>query len=323
VSQSTVSRALRRDPKVTEETQQRVLEVAKRLGYVTNRAARSLKLQRNQAMGLLVADLHNPYFLAVIDGLHGELHGADYRTYLVSERLNTEGTDMVDLLVGSVDGVVVASARTPDDVVLKLADRGLPVALINREVEAREFDRVLSDYSGGGELVARHLVSLGHRRIGLITGPSWMPVFRDREKAFRRVLDTLGAPFDDRLRREGWYSYEMGHKLCTELLEVPERPSAIFAADDAVAFGALDAAHRLGVDVPRELSIIGYNDLAMAGWDRFNLTTIRQPVEEMARDAARMVLQRIDGRVEPGSVQCQVYPAALVRRGSTGPAWQV
>jgi LacI family transcriptional regulator len=321
VSQSTVSRALRRDPRVAEETQKRVAEVARRLGYVANRAAQSLKTARNRTIGVVLADLRNPYFLELVDGLHDELHMADYRTFLVTDRLdNGNGADLVELLGGSVDGVIFASARSSDAAPMGLADHGLPVVLINREVEAHPFDRVLSDYATGGALAARHLVELGHRRIGLITGPSHMAVFRDREASFRRVLDELGAPFDDALRREGLYTHQVGNQWCADLLRQPDPPTAIFCADDVVAFGALDAARQLGVRVPEDLSIIGYDDIDMASWELFGLTTIRQPMPEMARDAARLLLQRINGQGLSPEPQHRVYPASLVRRASTGTA---
>ena len=217
-----------------------------------------------------------------------------------------------------MDGVIFASARSADSVPTGLAQLRLPVVLINREVEGHPLDRVLSDYAQGGALAAHHLVDLGHRRIGLITGPGDMAVFRDREESFRRTLCEVGAPFDQRLRRTGPYSYEVGDQLATELLRERDRPTAIFCADDVVAFGAMDAARRLGLRVPEDLSIIGYDDLAMSGWDRFSLTTIRQPLAEMARDAAQLILQRIlrpEGTAEP---ERRVHPVTLVQRGSTG-----
>lgn len=321
VSQSTVSRALRRDPRVTEQTQLLVQEVAQRLGYVTNHAARSLKTRRTQTIGVVVADLRNPYFLEIVDALRDELHLAGYRTFLVSDQQGSDdGSELVDLLLGSVDGVVFASAQSADTAATGFADLRMPVVLVNREIEARPLDRVLSDYTAGGRLAAEHLVELGHRRIGLITGPSAMAVFRDREDAFRSTLAQLGVPFDERLRREGPFSYEVGEQLGTELMEVPEGPTAIFCADDLVAFGVLDAAQRHGLKVPEDLSVIGYDDLTMAGWDRFGLTTIRQPMDEMARAAARLVLERIGETGDSAEPQRQVHPVRLVRRSSTGPA---
>ena len=315
-----MSRALRRDPRVTKETQERVREVAQRLGYVTNHAARSLKNRRSQTIGVVVADLRNPYFLEVVDGLHDELYLADYRTFLVADRPGDDGRDLVGLLRGSVDGVVFASARNVDEAPTGLADLRLPVVLINREVDGYPLDRVLSDYGAGGALAAQHLVELGHRRIGLVTGPSSMAVFQDREDAFRRTLADLGAPFDESLRREGPFSYEVGEQLATDLLDRPDPPTAIFCADDMVAFGALDAARRLGLRVPEDVSVVGYDDLTMAGWDSHDLTTVRQPIAEMAREAARLVVQRIERPDELAEPQRRVHPVTLVRRGSTGPA---
>lgn len=321
VSQSTVSRALRGDSRVTEETQRRVAEVVKRLGYMPNRSAQSLKTRRAQTIGVVVADLRNPYFLEIVEGIQDELHLAGYRSFLVTDRLDHgRGVELVEALGGSVDGVIFASARSADEAPIRLAARGMPVVLINREIERHTLDRVLSDYGTGGILAARHLHELGHRRIGLITGPPSMAVFRDREREFRRVLAELGAPFDEQLRREGLYTHQVGSQWCADLMRQPDPPTAIFCADDVVAFGALNAALQLGLRVPEDLSIMGYDDIDMAGWETFNLTTIRQPISDMAREAARLVLQRLRGLAADEEPQRRVYAASLVRRASTGPA---
>ncbi len=321
VSQSTVSRAMRGDARVTVETRHRVAEVADRLGYMPNRSAQSLKSRRSQTVGVVVADLRNPYFLEIVDGIQDELNLAGYRSFLVTDRLDFgRGTELVDVLGGSVDGVIFASSRSADEAPIRLASRGMPVVLINREIERQGFDRVLSDYGMGGILAARHLHELGHRRIGLITGPSSLAVFRDREREFRRVLAEFGTPFDERLRREGLYTHQVGSQWCADLMRRPDPPTAIFCADDVVAFGALDAALQLGLRVSDDLSLMGYDDIEMAAWEMFSLTTIRQPMGDMAREAARLVLQRIGGLAMDEEPQRRVYAASLVRRASTGPA---
>jgi LacI family transcriptional regulator len=167
--------------------------------------------------------------------------------------------------------------------------------------------------------VAEAMVELGHRRIAIITGPENTTTSRDRERGFREELEAFGVQFDETLRRVGQFSHHSGYQWCLDLLAAEARPTAVFAANDVIAFGALDAARRVGVRVPSELSIVGFDDIDMAGWDGFNLTTVRQPLEEMGRAAAQLLIDRIvsEGETPP---RRRVFPVGLVRRETLAPA---
>ena len=174
--------------------------------------------------------------------------------------------------------------------------------LVNRYIDAAHVDTVVSDNQRGGRLVAEAMVELGHRRIALIAGPENTTTSRDRERGFREQLQASGAAFDETLRRVGQFSHHSGYQWCLDLLAAEPRPTAVFAANDVIAFGALDAARRVGVRVPAELSIVGFDDIDMAGWEGFNLTTVRQPLAEMGRAAATLLLERIElGRRAPAA----------------------
>jgi LacI family transcriptional regulator, galactose operon repressor len=162
-------------------------------------------------------------------------------------------------------------------------------------------------------------VSYGHRRIALIAGPENTSTTRDRELGFTEQLQAFGTPLDPRLRRVGQYSHASGYQWCLDLLAAEPRPTAVFAANDVIAFGALDAARRLGVRVPEELSIVGFDDIDMAGWEAFNLTTARQPLAEMARAAARLLLERIAAE-QPLAPRRRVFPVEIVHRSTLGRA---
>ena len=140
------------------------------------------------------------------------------------------------------------------------------------------------------------MVELGHRRIALIAGPENTTTSRDRERGFREQLKASGVELDETLRRVGQFSHHSGYQWCLDLLASEPRPTAVFAANDVIAFGALDAARRVGVRVPAELSIVGFDDIDMAGWEGFNLTTVRQPLAEMGRAAADLLIERIELR---------------------------
>ena len=320
VSQSTVSRALRGDSRVAASTLKRVVEAAQRRNYTPNLAARSLITRKTRTVGVVVADITNPFYPELLDILHNEFALADYRTILLNERTDAQLEQHVAELIngGAVDGLVYVSAILG----MPLPGRGFsarPVVLLNREICSETTDTVVSDNRGGGRAVAEALVNLGHRRIALIAGPENTSTSRDRELGFTEQLRALGAPLDERMRRVGQFSHKSGYQWCLDLLAADERPTAVFAANDVIAFGALDAARRLRVRVPEELSIVGFDDIDMASWEGFNLTTARQPLAEMARTAARLLLERIQSD-EPLAPRRRVFPVKLVHRSTLAAA---
>ena len=314
ISQSTVSRALRGDPRVAPETTARVLEAARQMNYTPNLAARSLITRKTGTIGVVVGDITNPFYPQLLEILHNELALAGYRTILFNEQTDASVDQHVgDLAHGAaVDGLMYVSATLGSP----LPGRGpqtLPVVLVNRYLDAAEVDVVVSDNRRGGEIVAEALVALGHRRIALITGPENTTTSRDREQGFREQLERSGAPLDETLRRVGQYSHASGYQWCLDLLAAEPRPTAVFAGNDVIAFGALDAARRVGIRVPQELSIVGFDDIEMADWEGFSLTTVRQPLAEMGRAASRLLIDRI-ARKHDDPPQRRVFPVGLVRR---------
>ena len=195
----------------------------------------------------------------------------------------------------------------------------IPVVLVNRYIDSADVDTVVSDNQRGGRIVAEEFVGLGHRRIALIAGPENATTSRDRERGFREGLQACGVQFDEALRRVGQFSHHSGYQWCLDLLAAEPRPTAIFAANDLIAFGALDAARRVGVRVPDELSIVGFDDIDMAGWEGFNLTTIRQPLAEMGRATVSLLLERIAGE-EDLAPRRRLFPVGLVRRDTLAAA---
>jgi LacI family transcriptional regulator len=320
ISQSTVSRALRGDPRVATETAARVLEAARQMNYAPNLAARSLITRRTGTVGVVVSDITNPFYPELLDFLHNELAIAGYRTILFNEQTDASVEQHVGELVNgfAVDGLLYVSA-TLDTPLPGHGAREVPVVLVNRYIDEAQVDTVVSDNHRGGNLVAEAMIELGHRRIALIAGPENATTSRDRERGFREQLDARGVGFDETLRRVGQFSHASGYQWCLDLLAAEPRPTAIFAANDVIAFGALDAARRVGVRVPEELSIVGFDDIDMAGWEGFNLTTVRQPLAEMGRAASNLLLERIasTGDLAP---RRRVFPVGLVHRETLAPA---
>lgn len=320
ISQSTVSRALRGDPRVAPMTMARVLQAAREMNYTPNLAARSLITRKTGTIGVVVSDITNPFYPELLDILHNEFALAGYRAILFNERTDASVEQRLrDLINGAaVDGLVYVSATLGTPLPGHRA-RDIPVVLVNRYVDSAHADTVVSDNHRGGRLVAQAMLELGHRRIALVTGPENTTTSRDRERGFRELLQASGVQFDETLRRVGQYSHHSGYQWCLELLAAEPRPTAVFAANDVIAFGALDAARRLGVRVPAELSVVGFDDIDMAGWEGFNLTTVRQPLAEMGRAAAKLLIERIAGDDTPPP-RTRVFPVELVRRGTLAAA---
>jgi LacI family transcriptional regulator len=322
VSQSTVSRALNGDRRVAPTTRERVLAVARRHAYTPNAAARTLITSRTQTVGVVVSDITNPFYPQLVDVLHDELALAGYRLVLFNDRRGQASGQIAPQLQGSaVDGVILASATVGSGLAMHCLASGVPLVLLNRDVPDIDVDRVTSDNVAGGRIAAQALCELGHQVIATVGGPHTTSTGRDRLRGFAEELARRGHALDERLVRIVPYSHDSGYRCGLELLDLAPRPTAIFCANDVLAFGALDAAARNGVRVPADCSILGYDDIEMAAWEVFDLTTIRQPLARMAQAAARMLVERIE---LTGSLagRHRVFEPELIVRGTAAAAPQ-
>jgi len=320
LSQSTVSRALRNDPRVAPETRERVLEAARSLGYIPNAMARSLVLRRTRTIGMLVTDISNPYYPNLIGPLHDELADLDYRMVLFTERLDDDGDRRLleGLVDRGVDGAVLTTSTLDSTVPRELVRRGLPFVFLTREVTGIAADAAVVDNALGASLVAAEVVRFGHRRIGAIFGPSNTSTGLNRERGFRAGLAAAGVVLADEAVRRGEYIVDAGYAAMHDLMALPERPTVVACFNDLLAIGALNAAHARGLRVPADVSITGWDDLPMAAWNICQLTTVRQSMEEMARPAARLLVDRIEGRAgaDPRRI---LFEPELVLRATLGP----
>ncbi len=316
VSQSTVSRALRGDPQVREETRQRVDEAARRLGYVLQSLPSSPLSRWTRTVAVIVSDLTNPFFPSLLTPIYDELQLMGYRVVLLAERTDIPtGLETLQRLVDrSIGGVIVTTATLDSSVARDLQHRGLPLVLLNHYVDGLDVDRVVSDNHGGAVAGARHLLEMGHHRIAVVRGPTNTSTSRDRLAGLKEALDDAGVALDPALVREGGSSHQSGYQHTRDLLRLSDPPTAIVCGNDVVAFGALDAATSLRVRVPEDVSILGYGDIPMASWEVFQLSTIRQPIADMAQAAVRMLAERMEHAAEIGAGREQVFATSLVRR---------
>lgn len=292
VSQPTVSRALRDDPRVSEETKKRVREAAVLLGYVPSEAGRALSSGRTRRIGLLVTDLDNQFYSHIIAPLHRELEACGYQLVLHTE--TTDESVAERLIANGLDGVILATTTVESVVPVRLRDRGLPFVYFNRTAAYVDADATVVAPGAGFEAAVDRAIELGHRRIGAVLGPQNTSTGRSRELALRAALTERGLTLDADHVRHGPFDTETGDAATSELLALPAVPTLIFCANDVVAFGALNAARRAGVAVPGEVSIIGFDGLPAASWPLIELSTIAYDYAQMAREAGRLMVERIE-----------------------------
>lgn len=322
VSQSTVSRALRGDQRVSAKTRQHVRAIAEQLAYVPSTIGRSLVTRSTRTLGIVVTDLTSVFYPYVIGPLHDEVTARGYRMVLFTESVETDGPPgeetlqpLADrLLDRSIDGVVLTTSRLDGSVPRNLAARGLPFVFLTRLVDDVAADSAVVDNSLGASLATGEAIRLGHTRMGAIFGPSNTSTGRDRERGVRAALGAAGIPLADEMVRRGPFTFESGYGGMMDLLSLTLRPTVVLCANDTVAIGAFNAARASGVTVPGDLSLVGFDDLPMAGWEVFQLTTVHQPMEEMARTATRLLIERVEGDIAPEAIRRVVLEPTLVMR---------
>ncbi|GAA3676477.1 LacI family DNA-binding transcriptional regulator [Arthrobacter ginkgonis] len=317
VSQATVSRVMSAPAKLSPATAAKVHAAMEELGYVPHAGAQAMKTRRTRTIGVVVADLTNPFYPEILDELTQELDAAGYRVVLWNAGGGSHQDALTAIREHAVDGVIFTTA-TEESVELQAAvEKGSPIVLINRVVDRFECDQVTSSNRAGGALVADYLLSHNKTRVAFIGGRQNASTSRDRAAGFLERMREAGHPVPEELSLHGTFSHDVSAGFMERLLSLPERPQAVFCANDYMAFGALDALRRHGLSAPRDCWIVGYDDVEMAAWDSFSLTTVRQPSREMARAGAKLLLERIESPGQPP--QRREFPCELIVRGSTTP----
>jgi LacI family transcriptional regulator len=318
VSQPTVSRALRNNPKVSEQTKQRVRSAAKALGYVPSETGRALSSGRTRRIGLLLTDIDNQFYPHVIAPMHRELERLGYQLVLQTETSEI-GQVTERLLANGFDGVLLATTTLDSVLPTRLRDRGVPFVYFNRVSTAVNADRAVVDPQGGLREVAESIVDLGHRRVAAIFGPRNTSTGEQREAALRDALEDRGVTIGSRLSHRGPFDFATGFAGASRLMELAERPTVIVCGNDVVALGALNAARQLGLAVPDQVSIIGFDDLPVASWPIVRLTTVAFDLNAMAGAAVGLLVERLEGP-DGQPFRTVTFPSRLVRRDTLAAA---
>ena len=319
VSPMTASRAINNRSGVSGQTRQHVLDVAAELGYVVNRAAQKLSGGRSHIIGVIAADLENPFISALVAGTSDAAWEAGYETLIYAhvDREKRPSGSVMQLLRQISDGVI-AILPLEFDYLDELASINIPIITVDHRGEHAEFPSVATDGYGGARLAIKHLIELGHRRIGFIAGDERLASARDRHHAYVETLAQHGLGSDPQLIVGGDFTQHRGFTATQELLALSDPPSAIFAANDLMAFGAIAAIREAGLRVPDDISVIGFDDIPTAAQFFPPLTTVRQPLHQMGRAAVSTLLALIAG-IDAASPQVTL-PTDLVVRATTAPS---
>jgi LacI family transcriptional regulator len=317
VSYATVSHVINNTRVVSPETRQRVVDAMAELNYRPNALARSLRQGKTNTLGLVLPDSANPFFAEISRSIEDEAFNKGYSVFLCNTELDTQRELFyVDVLSKKqVDGIIFVAAGDQTDSLDFLAREGMPVVMIDRNIPNVEVDAVLPDHQLGGFLATQHLIQLGHTRIACIAGPSSITPSAERITGYRNALEQADIPYDEKLVVRGDYHSQSGMDITHAILQMEPRPTAIFALNDLMALGALRAAAEAGCSVPKDLAVVGYDDLELSQFTNPPLTTIAQPKKEIGLQAVSLLVERISQKSRPP--RRLVLPPELIVRRST------
>ncbi|NLW09724.1 MAG: LacI family transcriptional regulator [Firmicutes bacterium] len=319
VSPSVVSRALNNRYGVRESTREKIVRAAKEMGYYPNAAARSLVTRRTATIGVMMADLSEPYYTQIIKGMEFSASKSGYTLLFSNSYESLEKSKVLEKMVYAerVDGVVIVGSNIEEqEYILKLVERKVPFVLLERDFADPCINCVYVDNVYGGYLATKYLLDKGHTRIAHISGKIGFQVALDRLEGYKKALREAGLPFEKKLVIPGNFVWQDGYAAMKKLLRLRPRCTAVFTANDTMAFGALQAITESGLSVPEDIAVMGFDDLEFSSLTNPPLTTVSQPRYEMGKEAVRIVTSLIEhGASEEGVKMCY-RPEIVIRRSA-------
>ena len=293
VSIATVSRVINKSGYVSPDLEERVQRAMKDLNYQPSSLARSLRRQETQTIGVLIPELDHPFFSALCFSIEKTLFASDYRALICSaeEDREKENAYIEMLLRQRVDGVIIVPTGHSIENIYRLLKNSVPVVVLDRDMPELTANRVVSDNYQGAYDGTKHLIELGHTNIGVIGGPAYSEPMVDRIQGIRTATEANGLVIPpERMIIGSDQQFEMGYSATKRLMQESDPPTAIFALTDVMAVGALHAASKMGLSVPGDVSIMGFDDIPLAKYCIPTLTTIAQPIYEMGEVAVKLIL---------------------------------
>jgi LacI family transcriptional regulator len=318
VSTATVSRVVAGTGQVGDTLRSRVLRAARELDYLPNRVARNLRVRTTRTIGVVIPDILNPFFTGVVRGIEDALQLEDY-TLLLGNSDGEAGRERLyldTLRSEGVAGILFVPSNGEPDAYRSLRRAGVPVVAIDRSPVGLDVDLITVTNEEGAHAAVAHLLNVGWKRIGLIAGPSHVNVSRERERGYERALEEAGmAACPDLVRRADFHE-QGGYDAMRSLLELAERPTAVFVANNLMTMGALHAISDAGLRIPRDIGIVSFDDVPWGAWLQPPLTVVDQPAHDLGATAARILLSRLGDPGRP--IRRVVLQTKLVVRTSCG-----
>lgn len=301
VSDATVSRVLSDKPYVREEVRKRVQTAIAELGYQPSRVARSLRAMRSKTIGLIISDIQNPFFTAMVRAVEDVANDHQHGIYLCNTDENVDKERAYIELMQSehVAGVLITPTREVGGSTKKLVDANIPVVVIDRYVSDVSVDTVVVDNISGAASAVQHLIDMGHTRIGTVIGSFFITTGRERMEGYVQALKKNGLPIVPELMQANTPNQEWGYKLTMNLLDLPEPPTAILTGNVLLTIGALKAIRDRGLVIPNDIALVAYDETEWSSLMVPALTTVAQPTYELGKVAAELLLKRMDDNTRP------------------------
>jgi LacI family transcriptional regulator len=315
VSPATVSRVLNADERVAPELRERVLAAVERLGYRPNSQARSLRTQATRVIGLIISDIQNPFFTSLVRGVEDVAQASGYSVVLANsdEDLGKEQQYLRVAAAEQMAGVILSPASSSRTRIGELVQEEIPVVTIDRRIAA-DVDSVAVDNVAGARQAVEHLLKTGASRVGVIAGPADVSTSADRIEGYHAALREAGIAVDPALLVRGDFRIDGGRRAAGRLLDLPARPDALFAANNLMLIGTLDAMAERGLSAPADVLLAGFDEMSWAGFAP-PLTLVEQPTYEIGRLATEMLMRRISG--DTSAAEHVVLDATLKVRASS------
>ncbi len=307
VSSSTVSRVLNDRNYIKEETRQKVQGAMNALGYKPSRLARGLRFNKSRIIGLIISDIQNPFFTGLVRAVEDIAHENNYALILANTDEDPQKEELnVDLMISErVAGVIITPTKEYNCPVKKLINNKIPVVCVDRRILDCDVDIVLLDNVSASKNLVDHLLSMNHRRIGAILGPSDVTTGRERLLGMKNAFEEKNIPLDENLILQSMPKEENGYKLAHELFALADPPTAIFAGNNLLALGAMRAIKELGLKIPDDISMVSFDDSTWSELVQPSITVVAQPTYEIGRIAAELIMRRIE------DINCSVTTVML------------
>ena len=295
VSQSTVSRVLSGGANVSDKKRKKILAAADKLEYKPNAQARSLITRRTMMVGIIMRNIRDPFYSAVLEIFHTRFSPLGYQLiYINSENEIIQEAEIAKLLEYNVEGIIITDALLSPEASKKLKRYGIVSILFNRYTENLESSAVYCDNYAAAKQIADYLVSLKHTSFAFISGPPYTSTTIDRLRGFKEVLNT--NKIKKLIIESGTYTYESGFKSAQGLIRKNKGIDCIFCGSDIIALGVMDAIREEGLKIPEDISVVGFDNIRMLGWVPYPLTTWEQPLEEMVTATVELLIEEINGK---------------------------